>query len=45
MTERDTVVPQLYEMFIDLASVVCVTTYLNAISTERNGKGKLLYIF
>jgi len=43
MTKRDTVVPQLYEMVIDLTSVVCVTAYLNAVSTEHNGKGKLLY--
>jgi hypothetical protein len=43
MTERDTAVPQLYEMFIDLASVVCVTACLNVVNTELNGKGKLLY--
>jgi len=30
-------------MVIDLASVVCVTAYLNAVNTELNGKGKLLY--
>lgn len=43
MTVRDTAVSQLYEMVIDLTSVVCVTAYLNAMSTELNGKGKLLY--
>lgn len=43
MTERDTAVPQLYEIVIDLAAVVCVTAYLNAVNTELNGKGKLLY--
>jgi hypothetical protein len=43
MTEKDTAVPRLYEMISDLTSVVCVTAYLIAVSTELSGKEKLLY--